>query len=106
MSVIASERSVVSAIQAGAQGYVPRDGSDEGVARAIGEVLGGHHPISPALARYRFRLARGLTYVEVGRDLGISTSTVQAHIRNLYRKLGAHSRIQALNRARECGLIG
>jgi DNA-binding NarL/FixJ family response regulator len=129
VSVIAAERSVVAAIQAGAQGYVLKDGTDESVASAIGEVLSGHHPISPSLARYLFRLAgapsderpsitlspqqqavlrqlsRGLTYAEVARELSVSTSTVQAHVRILYRKLGAHSQVQAFVRAREWGLI-
>jgi LuxR family maltose regulon positive regulatory protein len=35
----------------------------------------------------------------------VSTSTVKTHMRNLYTKLGGHSRAEAVERARALGLL-
>ncbi len=37
--------------------------------------------------------------------MGVALSTVQSNIRNLYRKLDAHSQVQAVSKARDAGLI-
>lgn len=41
-------------------------------------------------------IAAGRSSKEIGRLLGIATKTVEKHIENLYYKLGAHGRIQAV----------
>ena len=97
----------------------------------IEDVLRGNHPISPSLARVLFKLAgapvaaagaqdfglspreletlrlisRGHSYEEVGSLMGVALSTVQSNIRNLYRKLDAHSQVQAVSKARDAGLL-
>ena len=50
-------------------------------------------------------LARGATKREAARVLFISYNTVHTHARQIYRKLGASSREQALTNARARGLI-
>jgi LuxR family maltose regulon positive regulatory protein len=50
-------------------------------------------------------LAKGLSYEEVGRKLFLSLNTVQFHVKNIYSKLLVHRRVQAIERAREMGLI-
>ena len=50
-------------------------------------------------------LASGKTNSEVAGDLFVSVGTVKSHTGNIYRKLGARNRAEALNRARELGLI-
>jgi DNA-binding CsgD family transcriptional regulator len=50
-------------------------------------------------------LATGKTNSEVARDLFVSVGTVKSHTGNIYRKLGARNRAEALARAREHGLI-
>jgi ATP/maltotriose-dependent transcriptional regulator MalT len=50
-------------------------------------------------------LASGKTNSEAAGDLFISVGTVKSHTSNIYRKLGARNRAEALNRARELGLI-
>ena len=49
--------------------------------------------------------AEGFTTQQIGRRLGISPRTVEAHIAKLYRKLGVKTRLQAVARAATLGLI-
>ena len=50
-------------------------------------------------------VAEGLTNQEVGTRLFLSLNTVKAHTRNIYGKLGVHSRTQAVARARALGVL-
>jgi DNA-binding NarL/FixJ family response regulator len=50
-------------------------------------------------------VARGLSNAQVGRRLLITEATVKRHLQNAYRKLGAASRLDAVNRACSSGLI-
>ena len=50
-------------------------------------------------------LASGKTNSEVARDLFVSVGTVKSHTGNIYRKLGAKNRAEALARARDLGLL-
>jgi LuxR family maltose regulon positive regulatory protein len=46
-----------------------------------------------------------LTAAEIAENLGISVNTVKAHMRSIYRKLGAGRRREAVVQARQAGLI-
>lgn len=130
VSVISAERTVLQAIRAGARGYVLKGDSEESISKAIHEVLQGHYPITPSLARSLFRLAgapqarsaqtihlsprelqtlqwiaKGKSYQEVAQLMEVALSTVQSNIRNLYRKLEVRSQVQAVTKARDNGLI-
>lgn len=130
VSAISAERTLLEAIRAGANGYLLKDGNVQATAHCMEQVLQGHHPISPAIARYLFKLAgapqsnshthiqltvreketlhhigRGHSYLETAELMGVRLSTVQTHVSSLYRKLGAHSQMQAVIKAREHGLI-
>ena len=50
-------------------------------------------------------LASGRTTAEAARDLFVSVGTVKSHTANIYRKLGARNRAEAIARARELGLL-
>jgi LuxR family maltose regulon positive regulatory protein len=50
-------------------------------------------------------LATDLDAPEIAEKLIVSANTVRTHIKNLYRKLNAHSRHEALTQARELKLI-
>ena len=50
-------------------------------------------------------MAAGLKYKEIAERLYISVNTVGYHVKNLYGKLGAHNRTQALARARQLALL-
>jgi len=131
ISIISTERNVLAAIRAGANGYILKTDSMSTITHAIEAVLQGNYPISPSLARILFKLAgspvngktieafnltpreletlrhlaRGKSYEHTAQLMGITLSTVQANIRHLYRKLGAHSQVQAISKARDAGLI-
>jgi putative nucleotidyltransferase with HDIG domain len=51
------------------------------------------------------RLARGMVYKQIASELGLSTSTVRTHLHNVYGKLGAMDRAQAVLIATERGWI-
>ncbi len=51
-------------------------------------------------------LARGCTYIQIGDRLGVSLHTVESHVKNIYRKLNAHSARAAVWRAMEMRLFG
>lgn len=134
VSVIAVERVLIEAIRAGARGYLLKGESTVSLARSIEQVMRGEYPISPALARYLFKqagspgsvsvaiapptivlspkeltllklIAQGRSYAESAREMAVSVSTIQTHIRNMYRKLDVHSQAQAISTAREQGLL-
>ena len=50
-------------------------------------------------------IAAGKTNRQIASELFVGVGTVKTHLNNLYRKLDAHSRTQALARARELNLI-
>ena len=51
-------------------------------------------------------LASGRTNAEIARDLYVAMGTVKSHTSNIYRKLGAKNRADALARSRELRLLG
>jgi DNA-binding NarL/FixJ family response regulator len=51
------------------------------------------------------RLAKGMVYKQIASDLGLSTSTIRTHLHNIYGKLGARDRAQAVLIATERGWI-
>jgi LuxR family maltose regulon positive regulatory protein len=50
-------------------------------------------------------IAEGLTNREIASRLFLSLNTVKAHTRNIYGKLGVHSRIQAVAKANASGVM-
>lgn len=132
-SVFGDVTSVVSAIEAGADGYLLKESDVTQAETAIRTVLAGGAPISPAVARHilaRVRsdsplprssspevnltprerailelLAKGLSFKDVGRLENISHHTVADHVKAIYRKLSVHSRSEAVFEAVQAGLI-
>jgi LuxR family maltose regulon positive regulatory protein len=83
---------------------------------AILEVLAGSSPptgeamprsdeLSPAELRVLSYLPGSLKADEIARELYLSANTVRTHLRHIYAKLGAHTRGEAVARARERGLF-
>ena len=51
------------------------------------------------------RLAKGYVYKQIAHELSLSTSTVRTHLHNIYGKLGAVDRAQAVLHATERGWL-
>ena len=62
-------------------------------------------PMSAREVEVLRRLARGMVYKQIATELGLSTSTVRTHLHNVYGKLGAMDRAQAVLSATERGWI-
>jgi len=119
-----------SALKAGASGYIVKGGSLDELKDSIRNVMRGGAPMSPMIARYvikEFRgdtdksvdntfltareqdalkaIADGFSEKEIANSLDLSPHTVHVHIKNIYKKLHAHSRTEALKKARDRGII-
>ena len=62
-------------------------------------------PLSQAEARVLRFLPTSLSAPEIARELYVSVNTIRTHMRHLYDKLGAHRRLEAIDRARALGLL-
>jgi LuxR family transcriptional regulator, maltose regulon positive regulatory protein len=82
------------------------------------DLLAGNRPAEPStrprppiepLSKSEIRVLRylptHLSAAEIATELSVATSTVKTHMRNLYAKLGAHSRNAAVEQARALGLL-
>lgn len=123
------------ALRAGAQGYLLKDQAPEQLVKQLRGISEGHPPLSPAIARRLLdhfhvdsplrkaegeleyvqlsprerevlvHLARGISIVDIGVEIGISRHTVGDHVKNIYRKLNITSRAEAALRAKGMGLV-
>ena len=66
--------------------------------------------LQEALTESELRVLRylpsNLSAPEIAAELFLSTSTVKTHMRHIYEKLDVHRRTEAVDRARELGLLG
>jgi DNA-binding NarL/FixJ family response regulator len=133
ITVFGDEKSVLSAIEAGARGYLLKDGEPADVCAAVEQLLAGGSPISPAIARHLLRrfqadvpdapaapdvphlsareaevlglVVKGFTFPEIAARLSISAHTVTTHVRRIYRKLEVRSRSEAVYEAMNLGIV-
>jgi DNA-binding NarL/FixJ family response regulator len=135
ISMFGDEASMVTAFEAGARGYLLKDGTEDDLARHIVNLYAGGSPMTPLIARRLLErlqppkpgaapqpgrdagtitareqeilslLSRGYTYAEVAALLGLAPSTIQSHVKNIYSKLCVHSRAEAVFEARQLGLL-
>ncbi len=127
----ADDSSIMAAIAAGARGYLTKHSGGKAIREAIEAVMQGNSVLEPAVqARVLEAVARGkpvhkaslpdgltpregevLTLIaaglanqEIARKLFISEGTVKTHINNLFAKIGARDRAQAVAYAFRRGL--
>ncbi|MER5204533.1 helix-turn-helix transcriptional regulator [Streptomyces sp. NPDC002825] len=101
-----------SRLYAGAVGYggatarpsdaLPDD-DDAAAAAGASDAAPMHAGVGVALSRREKEVldgvAKAMTNSQIARQLGITTATVKRHLNNIYGKLGAVSRIDAVNKA-------
>jgi DNA-binding NarL/FixJ family response regulator len=61
--------------------------------------------LTPAEARVLSFLPTYRTLAAIGRELGVGRPTVKTHVENIYKKLGATNRAEAVTRAETAGLL-
>ena len=123
---------VFSAIKAGACGYLVKGCSPRELVESLRDLHQGGAPMTPRIARKVLldiqerngnaaggeqvalsgresdilrHVERGLSYKEIAATLQISPHTVHTHIKNIYEKVHATSRDEALRRARNLGVL-
>ena len=121
---------VMSALQAGANGYVLKTADVDELIAAVRAVYSGQSALDSVVTQKLMRLlapkipptqlvepltprerqvlelaAQGLTNRGIGRQLGISGRTVQGHLANIYGKLQVGSRTEAVTKALQLGFI-
>lgn len=62
-------------------------------------------PLSEREREVLIRLAQGRSNKEIAAELVIAVGTVKTHVNNIYRKLGAKNRVEALARAKDAGVL-
>jgi DNA-binding NarL/FixJ family response regulator len=134
LTLFGDEANMIKAFEAGARGYLLKDGTEDDLALHIMSLHAGGSPMSPIIARQllvRLKkplepakpykvivdalspreaeilqlLARGYTYAELAEMLGIKFTTIHTHVRNIYSKLAVHSKTEAVFEARQLGLL-
>jgi two-component system, NarL family, nitrate/nitrite response regulator NarL len=122
-----SDAARFAAVQSGASAFIHKSKAASEVVDAIRDVARGRMLITPRtiatlLAKRRgieaqlqsltprerevlALMAKGLSSRAVAAKLGISYTTVRTHIRSLGGKLGVHSKLEAIVKAREMGLV-
>lgn len=115
---------IFAAICAGASGYILKDSSPEHFVDAIIEVHQGGSSMSPAIARKVMTmfseqnqkketfqalstteqrvldcLVKGMSYKMIAAECKVSYSTVNFHLKNIYRKLHVNSATEAISQA-------
>ncbi|MEW6204900.1 MAG: response regulator transcription factor [Pseudomonadota bacterium] len=131
-SVMGDDENLFQALQAGAQGYLLKDHTQEELAFQLAGIAKGHLPLSPAIARKLMKffqpktdvqkgieqsglsqrelevlgcLAKGIRMADIAAQLKISHHTVGDHVKNIYRKLNINSRAEAAIKAQGFGLL-
>ena len=126
-TIYEDRENVFAAIKAGASGYILKGRSSRDLIDSLLVLQQGGAPMSPKIARKvigEFQkiavednplslkeskiircIEEGLTYKTIAERMGISPHTVHNHIKNIYEKLHAGNRVEALNRARKIGIL-
>ena len=88
------------------------DGGTLFTPRGIAQLLSSRREVETQLERLTTRekevlrlMAEGTSSREIASRLGISYTTVRTHIRSLGSKLGVHSKLEAIVKARELALV-
>ena len=123
--------SILSAIKAGADGYILKKTSPQKILEAIHQVYEGGAALTPMVAKQVLALftpqkavvesptnltprekeilnliTQGMTTVVIAETLFISAQTVRNHIKNIYEKLHVHSKAHAVARALKEKIVG
>lgn len=121
-----SDDAILSAIGAGASGYLLKAAPEAELLAGIRSVAAGEVALAPSVSRVLVRqaaaptpavqltareldvlrlVATGSSNREIGATLHLGEATVKSHLLHVFTKLGAKSRTGAVTRARDLGLL-
>jgi DNA-binding NarL/FixJ family response regulator len=128
-TVMGDDAHIVSALSAGAQGYLLKENPADMLTAQLKRLADGLPALSPSIARrimehFRYTgpaadpeedlttrerevlglIGRGHRNIDVAQALDLAESTVASHIKSIYRKLGISSRAEASWHATRMGL--
>jgi ATP/maltotriose-dependent transcriptional regulator MalT len=99
MAYLLPERNRLPAKNSALETSLARSEADAASARQLDD------PLSERELEVLTLLASGRTNAEISRDLFVAVGTVKSHVNNIYRKLGAANRAEAVARARDLNLL-
>lgn len=134
LTIFDNDENIFKAIKAGADGYLLKDISPQELYEATHQTLNGGAMLSPSIALKTLRLfrnskileqlpnqeayhlsvreievleqlSRGLKYEVIAQNLFLSKGTIRKHVENIYIKLQAHNKLEAIQKAKNGGLI-
>ncbi|MEO7005570.1 MAG: response regulator transcription factor [Terrimesophilobacter sp.] len=119
-----TDADILSAVEAGASGYLLKDAPPTELVAAVRAAAAGESALAPAVAdRLTTRthannpslslresevlalVAAGMSNRDIGGQLFLSEATVKSHLVHIFTKLGVGSRTSAVAKARELGAI-
>lgn len=125
----AQESTLIPPLAAGARGVVLRNSGTDVLKRAVHAVRDGGFFVDPILGatladlvavvarrqqasdltptelRVLQRFPRGLTNAQMAEDLGVSVNTIKTHVRHILAKLESEDRMDAIQVAKQRGLL-
>jgi DNA-binding NarL/FixJ family response regulator len=134
LTVFDNDENIFNAIKAGADGYLLKEVDPKSLHQGIHETLNGGAAMNPSIALKTLKLLRnpiefqntteveeitlsprevevleqlskGLSYTIIAENLFLSPSTVRKHIENIYTKLQVHSKLEAVQKAKQNNII-
>jgi DNA-binding NarL/FixJ family response regulator len=119
-----SDDGILSAIEAGASGYLLKAAPEDELLAGIRSVAAGEVALAPSIAAMLVRrmreptvtlsaretevlrlVAEGLSNPEIGRRLHLGEATVKTHLQHAFEKLGVSDRTRAVTRAMELRIL-
>jgi DNA-binding NarL/FixJ family response regulator len=134
LTVFDNDENIFKAIKAGADGYLLKEITPDGLYKAIIDTMNGGASMTPSIALKTLKmfrqpvdfeaeqnnpdlnltdreikvleqLATGIKYDQIAANLFVSTGTVRKHVENIYFKLQVHNKLEAIQKAKNNKLI-